>query len=174
MKYTFVEGQRRQHSVRTLCRALRVSPSGYYAARSRPPSARDERQSSLTTKIRDNPPGQPPDVWRAASTRGTLGSGDCLLSQHSRQADAQSADCAQGDPALPGNDGLAQYQGGLPQLGQAVLQSRAAQCLLAQRPRPVNPNANLDIGPQIKYQLPQQSDPTDTVSLRLSRHQPSA
>ena len=53
MKYAFVEGQRRQHSVRTLCRALRVSPSGYYAARSRPPSARDERQSSLTTKIRD-------------------------------------------------------------------------------------------------------------------------
>src|SRR6476620_7895116 len=67
------------------------------------------------------PPCQPPDVWRAASTRGTLGSGNCLLSQHSRQTDAQSADCAQGDPALPGNDGLAQYQRGLPELGQAVL-----------------------------------------------------
>jgi transposase InsO family protein len=53
MKYAFVEYQRREHSVRTLCRALRVSPSGYYAARSRPPSARDERQSSLTTKIRE-------------------------------------------------------------------------------------------------------------------------
>jgi putative transposase len=51
MKYAFVECQRRQHSVRTLCRALRVSPSGYYAARSRPPSAREERQSSLTSKI---------------------------------------------------------------------------------------------------------------------------
>ena len=53
MKYAFVECQRRQHSVRTLCNALRVSPSGYYAARSRPPSAREERQSSLTTKIRE-------------------------------------------------------------------------------------------------------------------------
>jgi hypothetical protein len=53
VKYAFVECQRRQHSVRTLCRALRVSPSGYYAARSRSPSARDERQSSLTTKIRE-------------------------------------------------------------------------------------------------------------------------
>jgi putative transposase len=53
MKYAFVECQRRQHAVRTLCRALRVSPSGYYAARSRSPSARDQRQSSLTTKIRD-------------------------------------------------------------------------------------------------------------------------
>src|SRR5450432_35709 len=53
MKYAFVESQRRQHSVHTLCRALRVSPSGYYAARSRPPSAREERQSWLTTKIRE-------------------------------------------------------------------------------------------------------------------------
>src|SRR6476660_6439326 len=68
-----------------------------------------------------HPPCQPPDVWRAASACGTLGARDCVLSQDSRQVDAQSADCAQGDSALPGNDGLAQYQGGLPQLGQAVL-----------------------------------------------------
>src|SRR3974390_1283085 len=53
MKYALVECQRRQHAVRTLCRALRVSASGYYAARSRSPSARDQRQWSLTTKIRD-------------------------------------------------------------------------------------------------------------------------
>ena len=39
--------------VKALCAALQVSPSGYYAARSRPPSAREERQSSLTTKIRE-------------------------------------------------------------------------------------------------------------------------
>ena len=53
MKYAFVECQRRQHSVRTLCRALRVSPSGYYAARIRLLSARKERQLSLTNKIRE-------------------------------------------------------------------------------------------------------------------------
>src|SRR5258708_25100102 len=53
MKYAFDECPRRHHSVRTLCRALRVSPSGYYAARSRPRSARDEWQSSLTMKIRE-------------------------------------------------------------------------------------------------------------------------
>jgi hypothetical protein len=53
MKYAFVECEHRQHSVRTLCRALRVSPSGCYAARSRPTSGREERQSSLTTKIRE-------------------------------------------------------------------------------------------------------------------------
>ena len=53
MKYAFVEYQRRQHSVRTMCRALRVSPSGYYAGRSRSPGVRDERQSFSTTKIRE-------------------------------------------------------------------------------------------------------------------------
>ncbi len=53
MKYAFVECQRRHHSVGKLCRALRVSPSGYYAARRRPPSARAERQTSLITKIRE-------------------------------------------------------------------------------------------------------------------------
>jgi putative transposase len=53
MKYAFVECQRRQHSVRALCRVLRVSPSGYYASRRRPPSAQEKRQSSLTTKIRE-------------------------------------------------------------------------------------------------------------------------
>jgi len=51
---------------------------------------------------------------------------DCLLSQHSRQADAQSADCAEGDPALPGNDGLAQYQGDLSNL--------VRRCFEAERP----------------------------------------
>ncbi len=53
MKHAFVESQRGHHSVHTLCRVLRISPSGYYAARSRPPSARAERQLSLTTKIRE-------------------------------------------------------------------------------------------------------------------------
>ena len=53
MKYAFIESQRRQHSVQGLCRALRVSPSGYYAAKGRQPSARAQRQSSLATKIRE-------------------------------------------------------------------------------------------------------------------------
>lgn len=53
MKYAFIEAQRHDHGVRTLCRALRVSPSGYYAARSRPPSARAQRQSALVIRIRE-------------------------------------------------------------------------------------------------------------------------
>lgn len=53
MKYAFIETQRNDHCVRTLCKALRVSASGYYAARNRPPSARTQRQSALVLKIRE-------------------------------------------------------------------------------------------------------------------------
>ena len=52
MKYAFIDTHRCEHDVRTLCKALRVSPSGYYAARSRPPSARTQRQSALVIQIR--------------------------------------------------------------------------------------------------------------------------
>ncbi len=53
MKYAFIEEQRKDHGVRTLCKALQVSASGYYAARSRPPSARAQRQSALVFRIRE-------------------------------------------------------------------------------------------------------------------------
>ncbi len=133
MKYAFVECQRGQHSVRTLCRALRVSPSGYYAARSRPPSARDERQSSLTTKIRDvhlasRETYGAPRVHAELSIQGIA----CC-----RNTVAKLMRRAQIMPKairhFSGNDRLAEYEGSLTQLGQAMLQSQAAQCLLAQR-----------------------------------------
>ncbi|HYM99926.1 MAG TPA: IS3 family transposase [Aestuariivirgaceae bacterium] len=53
MKYAFIHTHRRSYGVRALCQALQVSASGYYAARSRPPSARRRRQASLTTKIQE-------------------------------------------------------------------------------------------------------------------------
>ena len=53
MKYAFIDTHRSEHDVRTLCKALRVSPSGYYGARSRPPSARTQRQSALVIQIRE-------------------------------------------------------------------------------------------------------------------------
>ena len=40
------------HSVRAMCRALDVSPSGFYAARKRPPSARDVEDAQLSSQIR--------------------------------------------------------------------------------------------------------------------------
>jgi transposase InsO family protein len=52
MKYRFIDAERARHSVRGLCHALRVSPSGYYAARARQPSTRAQRQAILTARIR--------------------------------------------------------------------------------------------------------------------------
>ena len=53
MKYAFIDAQRSEHAVRKFCKPLRVSASGYYAARGRPPSARAQRQSHLAIKIRE-------------------------------------------------------------------------------------------------------------------------
>jgi transposase InsO family protein len=52
VKYQFIETNRRSYPVKAMCQALKISTSGYYAARSRPPSARSERQSLLTSQIR--------------------------------------------------------------------------------------------------------------------------
>lgn len=52
VKYEFINTHRHSYAVTTMCRTLRVSTSGYYAARLRSPSARSERQTVLTAQIR--------------------------------------------------------------------------------------------------------------------------
>lgn len=51
MKYAWIVTQTASHSVRALCRALEVSPSGLYAWRDRPPSARAREDERLATMI---------------------------------------------------------------------------------------------------------------------------
>ena len=51
MKYAFIDRHRRSYEIKALCDALQVSRSGYYAARGRAPSARQERQAVLTARI---------------------------------------------------------------------------------------------------------------------------
>lgn len=52
MKYAVMERQRGRHPVRVMCAALEVSPSGYYAWRSRPESQRSRADRELKKVIR--------------------------------------------------------------------------------------------------------------------------
>jgi putative transposase len=62
-RFRFVEQEKARYPVRILCRALGVSPSGYYAWRSRGPSARERSDAALAAEIRRS----------HARSRGTYG-----------------------------------------------------------------------------------------------------
>jgi putative transposase len=49
--YALVEAEKANHSIGALCRVLKVSKSGYYGWRHRPPSARDRADAALTQRI---------------------------------------------------------------------------------------------------------------------------
>ena len=49
--FEFVEKEKANHKIATMCRVLDVSTSGYYAWRSRPPSKRAVQDAALTEKI---------------------------------------------------------------------------------------------------------------------------
>jgi putative transposase len=51
MKHQFIDIHRHSYTIKAMCRALQISPSGYYAARIRPPSMRTERQRFLASHI---------------------------------------------------------------------------------------------------------------------------
>lgn len=51
-RFRFVEQEKARYPVRILCAALGVSPSGYYAWRSRGPSARERSDAALAAEIR--------------------------------------------------------------------------------------------------------------------------
>ena len=52
MSFRFIEDHRDAYPVRVLCDVLEVSPAGYYAWRTRPPSARSTASGELVTAIR--------------------------------------------------------------------------------------------------------------------------
>lgn len=51
--YRFVEREKANHPVATMCRVLEVSPSGFWAWSKRPPSRRALADAALTERIRD-------------------------------------------------------------------------------------------------------------------------
>ena len=52
MKYPFIEKERKEHTVRTLCRVLSVAASGYYAWRRKEGRLREYDNIRLLTKIK--------------------------------------------------------------------------------------------------------------------------
>ena len=64
MRYLFIEAEKATWPIRVMCRALRVSASGFYAWRKRPASARSRRDVELGVKVRE----------AHARSRGTYGS----------------------------------------------------------------------------------------------------
>lgn len=62
-RYRFIEAEKAEHAVTTLCRVLKVSDSAYYQWRQGRCSARAATDAVLTEKIRD--------IHRAS--RGTYG-----------------------------------------------------------------------------------------------------
>jgi putative transposase len=51
--FRFIDAERASYSVSLLCRILKVSRSGYYAWKERPPSKRSAQDAALTQKIRE-------------------------------------------------------------------------------------------------------------------------
>src|ERR687890_1516865 len=49
--YTFIESEKANHRVSAMCRALKVSKSGFYGWRDRAPSARARADAALSGKI---------------------------------------------------------------------------------------------------------------------------
>lgn len=51
MRFQFIDDHRGEFDVRPMCRLLKVSPSGYYAWRSRPESVRAKEDAALWSEI---------------------------------------------------------------------------------------------------------------------------
>ena len=51
--FEFVRANQAEYAVRTMCRVLGVSPSGYYAWRDRLPSVREVENDRLLTRMRE-------------------------------------------------------------------------------------------------------------------------
>ena len=69
MRFAFIDAEKANHSVRTLCRVLQVSKSGYCASRRRGPSRRKREDDALKVRIttihqRSDGPYGSPRVYR--------------------------------------------------------------------------------------------------------------
>jgi transposase InsO family protein len=75
MRYRVIQEHDRRDPIRLMCRALAVSPAGYYAWRTRPASARAAANQALLTELRQlhhdsRRTDGSPRMWRELVERG--------------------------------------------------------------------------------------------------------
>lgn len=78
MKYAWIAEHRQHFEVEAMCQVLEVSKSGFYAAQTRPPSARQIRRAALLAEIKNV----------HAASRGTYGSPRVYQELKARQVQA--------------------------------------------------------------------------------------
>lgn len=76
MRYRAIQEYDRRYSIRLMCRALNVSPAGYYAWRDRPESRRARQNRTLLATIRvihraSRETYGSPSIWNALSCQGS-------------------------------------------------------------------------------------------------------
>src|SRR4051812_39169853 len=59
VSFAFIAAEKARFPIRVLCRALEVSPSGYYAAQQRPPCARAQHDTTLLRRFEGGHPPSP-------------------------------------------------------------------------------------------------------------------
>ena len=92
---TFIEDHRKEFGVEPICTVLPIAPSTYYAARSRPPSARASRDAELRREIQRVYDANyrvygPRKVWRQLRREG-FAVARCTVERLMRQAGLQGA-----------------------------------------------------------------------------------
>ncbi len=88
MKYQFIDTYRSEFAVERMCRALKVSKSGYYAFRIRPQSKRTCKNEKLDHHIKNYLQKEQRHLWQSTDHQGTQQTEHCLQRKPGCQADA--------------------------------------------------------------------------------------
>ena len=132
-RFRFVEQEKARYPVRVLCTALGVSPSGYYAWRSRGPSARERSDAALAAEIRGFHAPQPRHVRRAPDLGRPRRGRAPRVAQAGRPAHGARPPRGRPPPAVRAHDDPRRARGAVPRPRQPRLHSHRSRPALGRR-----------------------------------------